>query len=228
VGWYFFSHAIWVSTGVGVPVPEAAAVHWFTWALGAIAVEASFGLVTLPRWCRNLWLGGAAIVMASAISELLPITQKDTLPHTLGWLVIHPMWGFGFFVLVNRVVSAEHAWLAQLREPGAIGRLVAKGVGAAATVGVFSYSLYLTHELVIMESWSFTIRELPPMVNALAIVVPATIAFAWLFFRFCEKPYMRNPVQKTAEIDVRRVPDYREEESAPVFASSLPVMADEA
>src|SRR6266550_7632994 len=75
VGWYFFSHAVWVSTGVGVPVPEAAAVHWFTWALGAIAVEAAFDLVKLPRWCRNLWLGGAAIVLASAISELLPINQ---------------------------------------------------------------------------------------------------------------------------------------------------------
>jgi peptidoglycan/LPS O-acetylase OafA/YrhL len=228
VGWYFFSHAIWVSIGVGVPVPEAAAVHWFTWALGAIAVEAAFGLVKLPRWCRNLWLGGAAIILASAISELLPVTQKDTLPHTLGWLVIHPLWGFGFFVVVNRVVGAEQNWLKQFREPGAIGRLVAKCVGAAATVGVFSYSLYLTHELVIMESWSFTIRELPPMVNALAIVVPATIAFAWLFFRFCEKPYMRNTASIAERLEDRRLPEYREEEPAPVFAPSIAVMADEA
>jgi peptidoglycan/LPS O-acetylase OafA/YrhL len=228
VGWYFFSHAIWVWKGVGVPVPEAAAVHWFTWALGAIAVEAAFGLVKLPRWCRNLWLGGAAIVIASAISELLPITQKDTLPHTLGWLLIHPLWGFGFFVVVNRVVSAEKAWLKQRREPGAIGRLVAKSVGAAATVGVFSYSLYLTHELVIMESWSFTIRELPPMVNALVIVVPATIAFAWLFFRFCEKPYMRNPGLKVEQTEVRQVSGYLEEEPKAVFVQTIPAMADEA
>ena len=228
VGWYFLSHAIWVSTGIGVPVPEAAAVHWFTWALGAIAVEAAFGLVKLPRWCRNLWLGGAAIILASAISELLPHTQKDTLPHTLGWLLMHPLWGFGFFVLVNRVVSAEHSWLTQLREPGAIGRLVAKGVGAAATVGVFSYSLYLTHELVIMESWSFTIRELPPLVNAFAIVVPATIGFAWVFFRFCEKPYMRKVASKEDRTETPRVLDYREEEPTPVFVSSIPAMADEA
>jgi peptidoglycan/LPS O-acetylase OafA/YrhL len=227
VGWYFFSHAVWVSTGVGVPVPEAAAVHWFTWALGAIAVEAAFGLVKLPRWCRNLWLGGAAIVLASAISELLPITQKDTLPHTLAWLLIHPMWGFGFFVLVNRVVSAEHAWLAQLREPGAIGKLVVKGVGAAATVGVFSYSLYLTHELVIMESWSFTVRELPSMVNALVIVVPATIGFAWLFFRFCEKPYMRKTGPALRK-EQDRIPEFREEEITPVFPQPIPAMADEA
>ena len=228
IGWFLFSHAIWVSTNVGVPVPEAAAVHWFTWALGAIAVEAAFGLVKLPRWCRNIWIGGAAIVLASAISEVLPNTPKDTLPHNLAWMLMHPLWGFGFFVLVNRVVTAEHSWLTQLREPGAIRKLFAKSVGAAATVGVFSYSLYLTHELVIMQSWSFTIKELQLMVNAFAIVVPATIGFAWLFFRFCEKPYMRKTVSKADRAEVRRAPDYREEESAPVFAQSLPVMADEA
>jgi peptidoglycan/LPS O-acetylase OafA/YrhL len=227
VGWFFFSHAIWVSTGGGVPVPEAAAVHWFTWALGAIAVEAAFGLVKLPHWCRNLWLGGAAIVLASAISEVLPLTQKDTLPHDLAWMLMHPLWGFGFFVLVNRAVSAEHRWLNQLREPRAIGRLVAKGVAAAATVGVFSYSLYLTHELVIVQSWSFTIKELPLMVNAFAIVVPTTIGFAWLFFRFCENPYMRKPVTRMDRTEEWRVPDYREEESTPVFAQAMPAMADE-
>jgi len=228
VGWFFFSHAVWVWTGLGVPVPEAAAVHWFTWALGAIAVEAAFGIVRLPRWCRNLWIGGAAIILASAISSVLPNTQKDTLPHDLAWMLMHPLWGFGFFVLVNRVVSAEYAWFRQLREPGAIRRLVAKGVTAAATVGVFSYSLYLTHELVIMQSWSFTIKELPLMVNALVIVVPATIAFAWLFFRFCERPYMRKAVAKADSMEGQRIPEHREEESTPVFAPSMPAMADEA
>jgi len=228
VGWYFFSHAIWVSTGVGVPVPEAAAVHWFTWALGAIAVESAFGLVKLPRWCRNLWLGGLSIILASAISSLLPNTHKDTLPHDLGWLLMHPLWGFGFFVLVNRAVSAEYTWLRQLREPGAVGKLFAKGVSTAAGVGVFSYSLYLTHELVIMQSWSFSIKELPLIVNALVIVVPATIGFAWLFFRFCEKPYMRKAVRKADRMEGQRLPEYREEESTPVFAQSMPAMADEA
>ncbi len=153
---------------------------------------------------------------------------EDTLPHNLAWMLMHPLWGFGFFVLVNRVVKAEHAWLKQLHEPRVFRKLIAKGVAAIAMVGVFSYSLYLTHELVIMMSWSFTIKKLPPMINALGIVVPATIGFAWLFFRFCEKPYMRNPVPKTAEIEVRRVPDYREEELTPVFPQTITAMADEA
>ncbi|MEP6741987.1 MAG: acyltransferase [bacterium] len=228
LGWFFFSHAVWIAMGKGVPVPEAAAVHWFTWALGAIAVEAAFGIVKLPRWCRNIWLGGAAIILASAISTVLPNTQKDTLPHDLAWMLMHPLWGFGFFVVVNRAVNAEYAWIKQLREPRVFGRLMAKGVAAAATVGVFSYSLYLTHELVIMQSWAFTIKELSPMINALGIVVPATIAFAWLFFRFCEKPYMRKAVSKADRLEEVRVADYREAEVVPVFVQNMPAMADEA
>ena len=221
--WFFFSHAAWVTVGAGIPVPEAAASHWFTWALGAIAVEAAFGLIKLPKWCRNLWIGSAAILLASATSTILPVTQKDTLPHDLAWMLMHPAWGVGFFILVNRAVEAEQSWLARLRKPGVLARFVVRVVAATAFVGVFSYSLYLTHELVIMQSWSFVIRGFPPILNALLIVIPATVAFAWLFYRFCEKPYMRKEVRK-----VERVEEQREEEPVPVFAQSLPAIADEA
>ena len=184
VGWYFFGHYAWLVTGFGVPVPEGAASHWLTWALGAIAVEAAFGLVKLPKWCRNAWLGGLAVVAASAISLTLPLFHKDTFVHDSGWLLMHPMWGLGFFILVNRAVQTESGWLTTLQRPAL--------VTAFATLGVFSYSLYLTHELVIMESWLFTAQRLPPMLNTLLIVTPATIAFAWLFFQYCEKPYMKK------------------------------------
>jgi peptidoglycan/LPS O-acetylase OafA/YrhL len=223
IAWFYFSHAAWVTVGTGIPVPEAAASHWFTWALGAIAVEAAFGLVQLPKWCRNLWLGGAAIVLASATSMILPVTQKDTLPHNLAWLLMHPAWGLGFFILVNRVVKAEQSWLAKLGKPGVVTRVAIRLVAAAAFVGVFSYSLYLTHELVIMQSWSFIIKGFPPILNSLLIVVPATVTFAWVFYRFCEKPYMRKTVQK-----VKRAEEDRAEEPIPVFSQTIPVVADEA
>jgi peptidoglycan/LPS O-acetylase OafA/YrhL len=217
VGWFLFSHAAWVTTGTGIPVPEAAASHWFTWALGAIAVEAAFGLVKLPRWCRSLWLGTAAIVLASATSTILPLTQKDTLWHNLAWMLMHPAWGFGFFILVNRAVAAEQTWIVRLKQPGIMIRLMVRSTAAAAFVGLFSYSLYLTHELVIMQSWWFITRRFPPILNALLIVVPATIAFAWVFYRFCEKPYMRNARRKME----------RPEEPAPVFTQPIPIIADE-
>jgi peptidoglycan/LPS O-acetylase OafA/YrhL len=208
VAWFGFSHAAWVATGTGVPVPEAAASHWLTWALGAVAVEGAFGLVKLPKWCRNVWLGCAAIVAASAASMILPTTQKDTIPHTLAWMLMHPVWGFGFFVLVNRAVYAEQKWAVRLHELHGrlnVAILIRRLVAGLAFVGVFSYSLYLTHELVIMQSWWFVFESLPPLVNTLLIVVPSTVTFAWLFYWFCERPYMRktehrqNAVRRTQQ-----------------------------
>jgi peptidoglycan/LPS O-acetylase OafA/YrhL len=98
---------------------------------------------------------------------------------------------------------------------------------------VFSYSLYLTHELVIMQSWWFVIEGFPPILNTLLIVIPATIAFAWLFFRFCEKPYMRKGVVKLSsandrQVDGRLVEEQRAGETRAVFAHTLPTVADEA
>src|SRR6266511_1621666 len=189
----------------------------------AIAVESAFGLVKLPKRCRNLSSGGAAIVLASTISRILPITPKDTLPHDLAWMLLHPAWGVGFFILVNRAVAAEQSWLAKLDQQRVISRIVIRMVAAAAFVGVFSDSLYLTHELIIMQSWWFVIQTFPPILNALLIVIPATVMFAWLFFRFCEKPYMRKAVPGAV-----RTEESSTEATTSVFAQALPAMADEA
>jgi peptidoglycan/LPS O-acetylase OafA/YrhL len=211
VGWFVCSHVAWVTTGTGIPVPEAAASHWLTWALGAIAVEAALGLIQLPRWCRNIWLGSAAIVLASATSVILPLMQKDILIHNVAWLLMHPAWGLGFFIVVNRAVQMERSWLRTFSKPRIVTIL--------ASIGVFSYSLYLMHELIIMQSWWFVVESLPPMLNTLIIVTPATVAFAWLFFLFCEKPHMRRTEHK--EHGREELP--RE----PIFAQSLPTLVDE-
>lgn len=199
-GWMVFSHLVWLKSGVGVPVPEAAAVHWFTWALGAIGVEAFFGLIRLPRWTRDLRLASVLIVGASALSYYLPAISKETPWHDLSWFLIHPMWGLGFFIVVNRTVLAEQSWAHRLRLP-----LV---VSIFATLGVFSYSIYLTHELTIMQSWRYVSSFLSPLSNLFLIVLPATIFFAWIFFWFCEKPYMRKTMVSTAEVHPRdRAPE---------------------
>jgi peptidoglycan/LPS O-acetylase OafA/YrhL len=182
VGWMWFSHVFWTKTGIGIPVPEAAASHWFTWALGALGVEAYLGLIKLPRWTRSLSLALVLIVAASAISQLLPSIPKDTLLHHFGWFLIHPFWGLGFFILVNRAVLAEGGWVRQARLPTL--------VSIFATLGVFSYSIYLVHELVIMQSWRWTNPAQLQLVNVLLVVIPATILFSWAFFWFCEKPFM--------------------------------------
>jgi Predicted acyltransferases len=189
IGWMVFSHLVWLRTGIGVPVPEAAASHWFTWALGAISVEAWLGLIKLPKWCRSLTLACPLIIVASALSYYLPSISKDTIWHDLGWFLMHPIWGVGFFIVVNRAVIAEDSWLRQARIPSLISIF--------ATLGVFSYSIYLTHELTIMESWRWVNPALGQIQNVFLIVLPATILAAWTFFWFCERPFMTRKTTKT-------------------------------
>ncbi len=194
LGWFVLSHAIWAFFRIGVPIPEAAASHWLTWALGAISVEAALGLVKLPRWTRNLWIGFGALIFAAAVSQVFPVTNKDGLIHRFCWLVLHPAWGLGFFVIVNRGFEAEKKWRAQMT-PRLIGYL--------AAVVVFSYSLYLTHSLTIMESWRFGTSDWPSLLNAFLVVVPATLAFAWIFFQFCEKPFMSKAEERSKKPEGR-------------------------
>jgi peptidoglycan/LPS O-acetylase OafA/YrhL len=177
-----FSHVVWLKTGFGIPVPEAAASHWFTWALGAIGVEVMFGLVKLGGWSRDLRLATLLIVGASALSTYLPSIHKDTLLHNGSWFLIHPLWGLGFFIVVNRMVLAEDSWLRQAKLPSLVSFF--------STLGIFSYSIYLTHELVIMQSWRWTNPAWLQLVNVFVVVIPATIIFAWAFFWWCEKPFM--------------------------------------
>ena len=185
LGWMGFSHLVWLKNGFGIPVPEAAASHWFTWALGAIGVEVMFGLVKLRGWSRDLRLATVLIVAASALSSYLPSIPKDTLLQHAGWFLLHPLWGLGFFIVVNRMVLAEDSWLRQAKLPSM--------VSSFSTLGLFSYSIYLTHELVIMQSWRWTNPTWLQLVNVAAVMIPATIIFAWLFFWFCEKPFISLP-----------------------------------
>ncbi len=187
LGWMLFSHLAWLKTGFGIPVPESAAAHWFTWALGAIGVEVMFGLIRLRGWSRDLRLATVLIVAASALSSYLPVISKNTLLHDTSWFLIHPLWGVGFFIVVNRVVLAEQSWVRQAKLPSLVSLFT--------TLGVFSYSIYLTHELVIMQSWRWINPAHLQLANVFLVIVPGTILFAWVFFWFCEKPFIlrRDP-----------------------------------
>lgn len=191
-GWMVLSHVVWLKTGFGLPVPESAAAHWFTWALGAIAVEAMFGLVKLPNWARNLRVAALLVIAASIVSAYLPVISKNTLLHDVSWFLIHPLWGLGFFAVVNRIVVAERSWVRESRLPSLISIF--------ATLGMFSYSLYLTHELMIMQSWRWIDPAHLQLVNVFAVIVPATLLFAWVFFWFCEKPFMVRRGVTTASV----------------------------
>lgn len=183
--WFVGCTAVRERYQVDIPISEGAASHWFTWALGAVSVEALFGLVKLPRW---FYRGRLAVVLLAAsvgLTFLLPIVEQFNRPfHDVLWLFLHPLWGLGFFVLLNRFVLAESRWRAVLRTPWLIRGL--------ATIGLFSYSLYLTHELVVMESYHFGFLALSELATAILLTTPACVAFAYVFFWFAERPYLNT------------------------------------
>jgi peptidoglycan/LPS O-acetylase OafA/YrhL len=103
-------------------VQRSAVVFWFQWCLGAAAVEAYYGIVTLPRWCYRPALVPVWAVLAAASPD------RDGAATQV-------LWGLTFFTLLNACVAREQA-----------GRWPAgKFFGWLSGVGVFSYSLYLVH-----------------------------------------------------------------------------------
>lgn len=152
-----------------------------------------FGLIQLPRWSRDLRLSGLLTIAATVLSYYLPGIPKDTFVHNLSWFLIHPLWGLGFFILVNRLVLAEQSWIRRTTVPSAIS--------VFATMGIFSYSIYLTHELVIMQSWRWINPAWLQSVNVFLVVLPASILFAWIFFWFCERPFMARSKTKPAHTE---------------------------
>ena len=179
--WFVASTAIRERYKIDIPISEAAASHWFTWALGALSVEAYFGLAKLPSWLYRGRLALAILVASVGLTYILPVVERFAW-HDFLWLFLHPLWGLGFFILLNRFVLAESRWGAVVDTPALIKLL--------AAIGLFSYSLYLTHELVVMESYHFGFLGFSELATALLVTTPACVAFAWVFFWFAERPYL--------------------------------------
>ena len=191
VVWLLLAYGLSTAVGWQIPLTEAAATNWFIWALGALSVEAALGLIKLPAWCSKVSVAGLALGCAMALAQLLPLVDQKTWIHDLGWLVMHPMWGVGFFVLVNYAVAAERRWRLQSSR---IPRLIP----SLASVGLISYSLYLTHSFVIMHWYWFGFTRLHILTISVMIMTPLAVAFAWLFFRLCERPFMASSALKEA------------------------------
>ena len=192
VVWVILGRALSEPLGFPLPVTEAAATNWFMWALGALSVEAALGLTKLPRWCFKISAGALALACAMALAQLLPMVDKATWIHDAGWLVMHPAWGVGFFIFVNYSVAAEQRWRQQRSR-------VPRLINALASIGLISYSLYLTHSFVLMHWYWFGFTEWHVRSISLVITMPLSVAFAWLFFRLCERPFMTSATAKVRE-----------------------------
>jgi peptidoglycan/LPS O-acetylase OafA/YrhL len=145
--------------------------RWFEWALGAVAVEAYLGNITLPRVWSSLWFAGAWFGVALAVLDV---------PIVLGYPRILPiedlLFGVAFFIVVN--------WAASQR----LG--ATRATAWLAAVGVFSYSLYLTHEPVMVAAKQLGLRFGLGVAGTTVLRVLVPIACAWIFHRLVERKFM--------------------------------------
>jgi peptidoglycan/LPS O-acetylase OafA/YrhL len=167
--------------------PALFVAQWFVWALGALSVEAYFEIVTLPWWCRDR---GVAAGLLSLTALLITLERGGHLPVTMGrmwWTVRDPVLGFGFFVLVNSLLLGQQS--------GPHGGAFLQKV--FATLGVFSYSLYLVHQAIQLHivPMALTAMDLARNVWMAPFVVGLCILFARLFFHLFERPFLGSSLK---------------------------------
>ncbi|MCC7384166.1 MAG: acyltransferase [Deltaproteobacteria bacterium] len=174
--------AVWRSWGVAAwEHPPAfwyvvGPAHWFEWALGALAVEAHLGRVTLPSWARSWW--AFALLLGGAVMTDLPELLHYQLP--MGIVGRDPLFGAAFFVLVNRVCEAER------EQRLATGRLVEY----LGRVGIWSYSIYLTHNPLMVATKQVLMRLGAPVGMILVGRIVVAILAGYLFHRLVEQQFI--------------------------------------
>lgn len=197
VGWFALAmllHRVW---NVDIIVSQAAMVQWIIWILGALSVEAAFGIIRLPAVMKSLPVAGVLLAFASLAVWSQNYWLGPGLLNNLIWFGSEMIWGAGFFVLVN--------WIVEREQRGALFSRGAAAVKWFAGVGVFSYSLYLTHEMVEWHAWPLaaawlerTDNRLPHLVVAAGLLV-ACLAFARVFFVIFEKPFLSRSRSRAAQ-----------------------------
>lgn len=164
------------------PVSESAFSNWLPWALGALSVEAAVGIVKMPPWARDLRVGFAVLFGAFMLGRMDQLFEPLAgVAKRVAWVGMPVLYAVGFWILVNGCVA---------REPRTSSTsLVWKGLAAT---GLFSYSLYLIHELPLHYALPLFARVLPQLdlTQQVLLLTPLTIGLAWLFHLAFERPFM--------------------------------------
>lgn len=145
--------------------------RWLEWTLGALAVEAHMGKVSLPRWTSR------AVVFV-AFAGLAVLAEESAVPALAP--AVDVLYGLAFFVLVNATCRA--AW-------GEGARRFGSG-GLFAAVGTISYSLYLIHLPIMVAVKQVGLRLGLGVGAVLALRVVVPIAAAALFYRLVESRFL--------------------------------------
>jgi peptidoglycan/LPS O-acetylase OafA/YrhL len=164
--------------------------RWFEWTLGALAVEAHLGRVTLPKWCRSAPIGVLLLAIAVSVYNLpgLGVALRHVMP------LVDSLFGMALFVLVNFACSKR--WVD-------VGSNIAGRF--FAWVGTFSYSLYLTHVLIMFGAKQIALRAGLGVTGTLVARVVLPIGVAWLFYVVVERRFL-NASRATSGHASKRTP----------------------
>jgi peptidoglycan/LPS O-acetylase OafA/YrhL len=174
---------------------------WFCWVLGAVAAEAYTGAITLPRWCYRLSTvvvfvtAGAALnrhTLGRAIDSgfVASVSGSSALVFalSLGTMLSEVLFTVGLFVLMNAGVRAESS--------GRLGGWIVRGL---ALVGIFTYSVYLTHLPLLhlldaLFPWDVSIGTV-----ALHCIVypPICLLVGFLFYWVVERRFLNAVVKES-------------------------------
>ena len=184
VGWFALAFALRRTLGWELVVTQMAVVQWIIWILGALSVEIWFGLVRVPKLLHSAWIGSALLVAAAVASHYYMYVLPDGLPRDVLWLTSDLVWGAAFFVLLNASVGRE------ARPAGWFGKWL-------AGVGLWSYSLYLTHELITHVPWRLRLGadvlawiQHWPSVVLIPLLTIASMLLARAYFAWFERPFL--------------------------------------
>jgi peptidoglycan/LPS O-acetylase OafA/YrhL len=163
-------------------IDSSAIVLWSQWVLGFAAVEAYFGIIKLPLWCRAGWAIPLWAVAAFVLNGFYaPLTAF--------------LWGMTFFSGINYCVGLEST----SRWPE--NRLINWFSG----VGVFSYSLYLVHnpvKSIVKQLMGPLGTTTNPVLYVVATIIISIVAYysGKVFFALVESRFLHMKSAKRAPV----------------------------
>jgi peptidoglycan/LPS O-acetylase OafA/YrhL len=204
VGQYFPDGHFTYLSRVFYALPPA---RWFEWVLGLALAEAYAGTIQLPRWTRSWSLAGGVIFVGSAMYKF-PVGRLSIAGHPFFAtdVLLDPVLGFGFFVLVNAAIDLER------RVPVVRSRPL-RGL---AFIGLASYSLYLLHVLAFHVAGDRILQALPAIIGV-PLVWSGIVALSILLYLAVERHFValsKTVGASAGARSARRLPRRRTKQAA--------------
>jgi peptidoglycan/LPS O-acetylase OafA/YrhL len=161
----------------------------FEWLLGVLAAEACFGRVTLPKVTRSpIAAAGLLLIAAILFRHPLGASSLNGHPFMLSDVILNQLLGVAYFVVLLAAIRRD--------EPVAEHRVGGPILRSLASVGLFSYSLYLTHESTLRLGTFMLRGSGVPQAVATVILWTFAVAAAWLFFSLIERHFIAGNVDR--------------------------------